>query len=200
MIPNRFKTGLVTLSAALAITLSSCGDAMTYSDYQEKEEDAIEGFIKSKNISVAGSMPETDGEWLNGDGKEIYYLYPSGKAKGLYYHQIKLGEGDLVPQDNWIAYVRYVGYSLENGNMIYNCTAQYAPDPQCFRLNSKASEAIFGIGFQQAVKNMRVGGKCRAIIPFDIGNSNNVTIKGNSTSDAGDYRTMYYEIELVGLE
>jgi len=173
---------------------------MTYSDYQEKEEDAIEGFIKSKNISVAGSMPETDGEWLNGDGKEIYYLYPSGKAKGLYYHQIKLGEGDLVPQDNWIAYVRYVGYSLENGNMIYNCTAQYAPDPQCFRLNSKASEATFGIGFQQAVKNMRVGGKCRAIIPFDIGNSNNVTIKGNSTSDAGDYRTMYYEIELVGLE
>ncbi len=196
---NRLRNTFISLSAAILTLLPSCGDTKTYSDYQDDEEKAIERFINSRGITIAGSMPETDGEWLNSAGKEEYFLYTTGKAKGLYYHQVKKGDGDMYPQDNWTAYIRYVGYDM-SGNMIYNCTAQYTPDPQCFRLNSKASDATFGQGFQQAVRNLRVGGKCKVIIPFNIGNSDNTTIKGNSTSDAGDYRTMYYEIELVGLE
>ncbi len=196
---NRLKIAFVTFSTALMTVFSGCGDAMTYADYQEEEDEAIEKFINDRHISIVGTMPETDGEWLTDSGKEVYYLYASGKSKGLYFHQIKKGEGDMVPQNNWTAYIRYVGYNME-GRMLYNCTAQYAPDPQSFRLCSDPSNSTFGIGFQEAVKNLRVGGKCKVIIPFDIGNSSNVTISGYSTTDAGEYRTMYYEIELVGLE
>ncbi len=196
---NLLKKAFVSLSTVFVASLMGCGDTMTYSDYQEEEDEAIEKFINDRHISVVGEMPGSDGEWLNGEGKEIYCLYASGKAKGLYYHQVKKGDGDIIPQNDWTAYVRYVGYGM-NGNMIYNCTSQYAPDPQCFKLSSNASDATFGVGFQQAVKNLRVGGKCKVIIPFDIGNSDNVTIKGYTTSDVGEYRTMYYEIELVGLE
>lgn len=196
---NHLKFAFVSLSTAILTTLSGCGDTITYADYQEEEEEAIEKFISAKHISVVGSMPETDGEWLNNSGNEIYYLYASGKTKGLYYHQIKKGEGDVLPQNNWTAYVRYVGYDMK-GNMIYNCTSQYAPDPQSFKIKTDASGLTFGPGFQQAVKNLRVGGKCKVIIPFDIGNSDNITIKGHATSDENEYRTMYYEIELVGLE
>lgn len=196
---NRLRTTFISLSTALLSLLPSCGDTKTYSDYQDEEDEAIERFINSKGISIVGTMPETDGEWLNKNGKEEYFLYTSGKAKGLYYHQVKKGEGDLAPQNNWTAYIRYVGYNMK-GDMIYNCTAQYAPDPQSFKISSTSSDQTFGVGFQQAVKNLRIGGKCKVIIPFDIGNSENTTIKGYITSDEGEYRTMYYEIELVGLE
>ena len=198
---NRLKKTFITLSAALLATLSSCGDTVTYSDHKEDEKDAIESFIKSKHISVAGSMPETDDEWVNEKGEEIYFHYTSGRSRGLYYHQVKKGEGEMIPQDDWTAYVRYVGYQM-NGDMLYNCTAQYSPDPQSFKIQPRATEneLTFGTGFQQAVKNLRVGGKCKIIIPFEIGNGSNVTIKGVASSDVDEYRPMYYEIELVGLE
>lgn len=184
------------LSMAIFASLIGCGDAKTYSDYVDDEDNAIENFIKSHNISVQGSMPEGDSTWLNESGKEIYYLYASGKSEGLYYHQVKKGDGE-APKENWTAYVRYAGYTLE-GRMLYNCTAQYAPDPQSLKITSSGS--TFGVGFQQALKNLRVGGKCKVIIPFSIGNENNLTLTGVTMSDANEYRPMYYEIELVGLE
>lgn len=198
---NRLKNILVSITTVFLATLSSCGDTMTYSDHKDDEKEAIENFIKSKNIAVIGSMPETDDEWIDNDGREIYYYYSSGRSRGLYYHQIKKGEGDVIPQDGWTAYVRYAGYRM-NGDMLYNCTAQYAPDPQSFKIQPRATdnELTFGTGFQQAVKNLRIGGKCKIIVPFEIGNSDNTTLKGVLTSDAGEYRPMYYEIELVGLE
>ncbi len=191
---NRLKAAV--LSTAIFASFINCGDAKTYSDYVDDEDNAIENFIKSHNITVQGSMPETDSIWVDESGNEIYYLYASGKSEGLYYHQIRKGDGE-TPKDNWTAYVRYAGYTLE-GRMLYNCTAQYAPDPQNFKVNPSGS--TFGVGFQQAIKNLRVGGKCKVIIPFSIGNESNVTITGVSMSDANEYRPMYYEIELVGLE
>lgn len=197
---SKFKWAAMALSSILFLTISGCGGkTVTYSDHLDDEDEAIEKFLKEHNIATVGTMPSDSGNWVNEQGKEVYYLYASGKAEGLYYHQVKLGEGTLVPQKNWTAYVRYVGYTL-TGNMQYNCTAQYSPDPQCFKITSDASNSVFGEGFQQAVKNLRVGGKCKVIIPFKIGNENNVTITGSSISDANEYRPMYYEIELVGLE
>ena len=46
---NRIRTMVVTFSTALIAAFSSCGDTMTYSDYQDKEEESIENFIKTKN-------------------------------------------------------------------------------------------------------------------------------------------------------
>lgn len=198
MISKRIKLAILSLSTILCASFVGCSKTMTYSDYQENQDEAIEKFIKNHNIAVEGSLLPDTGNWVNTKGQEVYALYASGKAKGLYYHQVRLGDG-AVPQDNWTAFVRYVGYKLD-GNMQYNCTAQYSPDPQCFKLTNDASSSTFGTGFQQAVKNLRVGGKCKVIIPFKIGNGSNIDITGTSYSDMSEYRPMYYEIELVGLE
>ena len=184
--------------ALLALLPLSCKDSETYADYVESEKEEIATFITSNNIAVTEKMPEGTGQWKDGD-RELYYNYTSGKADGLYYHQEELGDGDLVPQNNWTAYVRYVGYTL-SGKEIYNCTARYSPDPQGFVLLNSPYGTRFGVGFQQAVKNLRVGGHCKVIIPFDIGNSYNITINGGNRSDIDNKQPMLYEIWLVGLE
>ena len=184
--------------ALLALLPLSCKDSETYADYVESEKEEIATFITSNNIAVTEKMPEGTGQWKDGD-RELYYNYTSGKADGLYYYQVELGDGDLVPQNNWTAYVRYVGYTL-SGKEIYNCTARYSPDPQGFVLLNSPYGTRFGVGFQQAVKNLRVGGHCKVIIPFDIGNSYNITINGGNRSDIDNKQPMLYEIWLVGLE
>lgn len=184
--------------ALLALLPLSCKDSETYADYVESEKEEIATFITSNNIAVTEKMPDGTGQWKDGD-RELYYNYTSGKADGLYYHQVELGDGDLVPQNNWTAYVRYVGYTL-SGKEIYNCTARYSPDPQGFVLLNSPYGTRFGVGFQQAVKNLRVGGHCKVIIPFDIGNSYNITINGGNRSDIDNKQPMLYEIWLVGLE
>lgn len=199
ILKSKVKIAALALTSLLYVTFSGCGKTMTYSDHLDEEDNQIENFIKDHHITTVGTMPADSGDWVDSNGNEIYYLYASGKAEGLYYHQVKLGEGTTAPQKNWTAYVRYVGYTL-TGTMRYNCTAQYSPDPQSFKITSDASGSTFGEGFQQAVKNLRVGGKCKVIIPFKIGNESNVTITGSTLSDAEEYRPMYYEIELVGLE
>lgn len=184
--------------ALLGLFISSCKDTETYADYVENEKEEIASFITTKNISVTENMPTGEGKWEDG-GREVYYHYTSGKSDGLYYHQIELGDGDLVPQNNWTAYVRYIGYTL-SGKEVYNCTAKYSPDPQGFVLLNSPYGSKFGIGFQQAVKNLRVGGHCKVIIPFDLGNSYNITINGGKRSDLDNKQPMFYEIWLVGLE
>jgi hypothetical protein len=184
--------------ALLGLLPLSCKDTETYADYVESVKEEIATFITSNNIAVTEKMPEGTGQWKDGD-RELYYNYTSGKADGLYYHQVELGDGDLVLQNNWTAYVRYVGYTL-NGKEIYNCTARYSPDPQGFVLLNSPYGTRFGVGFQQAVKNLRVGGHCKVIIPFDIGNSYNIAINGGNRSDIDNKQPMLYEIWLVGLE
>ena len=65
---------------------------------------------------------------------------------------------------------------------------------------SNAAGASYGVGFQQAVKNLRVGGHCQVIIPFKLANNNLVTISGTRRSDASNYQPMFYDIWLVALE
>lgn len=196
---SQLKIATVSLSSLLCAAMVSCGDTMTYADHQDKEDEDIENFIKTHKVEVVNIMPQDSGEWVNESHNDIYFHYTSGKAKDLYYHQVELGDGEMVPQNNWTAYVRYVGYTL-SGNMVYNCTAQYSPDPQSFKIKADAEGETFGPGFQQAIKNLRVGGKCKVVIPFKIGNEANITISGTSVSDVEEFRPMYYEIELVALE
>ncbi len=197
---NRFKEvkrGLLILACVLS--LFSCKDSgKTYSDWLEEEEDAIESFIKGKNISVTTSLPTGTSEWMDGQ-KRLFYKYETGDLSGLYYHQVELGTG-REPETNWRAYVRYKGYTLD-GTLIYDCTSAVSPDPLSFTLVQKPSTGYsYGMAFQNAVRNLRVGGHCQIIIPFGLANGSLTTVKGGKRSDAEEHRPMYYDIWLVGLE
>lgn len=187
------------LFAALACCFASgCKKSNTYADYVEKEDDLIDGFISRQKIAVTGSMPESEEEWKDGD-KDLYYLYSYGKSDGLYFHLCEKGDGDQTPQANWTAYVRYRGTSLD-GTIVYDCTSTVNPDPLSFVIQKDAHGHTYGRGFQEAVKNLRVGGHCKVIIPFSLANGKLTTVSGVLRSDYENYQPMFYEIWLVGLE
>lgn len=180
------------------ISFYSCKKSDTYADYVEMENEAIDSYLSSNKIKVVSEMPQGKGEWMDGDRK-VFYLYEIGKSDGLYYHQVELGDGDQIPQANWTAYVRYKGYTL-NGELLYDCTSSRNPDPLSFVIAEDALNQTYARGFQQAVKNLRVGGHCQVIIPFDIGNGDLKTVSGSVRSDSRTKQPMFYDIWLVGLE
>ena len=173
------------LFAASIFVVASCSKTKTYEDYLKEERENISKYISANNISVQNFKPTGDGEWKTADGRDIYFQSPSG----LYFHQIELGEGTVEPVVGYTALVRYIGTTL-SGVQVYNCTPMYAPDPESFEISSNASGKKFGIGFQEAVRYLRVGGHCKTILPFNAGNS----------AEAYNYTPMVYEIWLVGLE
>lgn len=182
----------------LPLLIFSCKKSDTYADYMEDEDEKIDSYISRENIAVTGTMPTSSTKWKDGD-KDLYYLYGSGKSDGLYFHLIDAGSGDIVPETNWTAYVRYTGTTLD-GDLVYDCTAARNPDPLSFVVQDDAHGQAYGRGFQQAVRNLRVGGHCKVIIPFAIGNGMLPTISGGLRSDYSNYQPMVYEIWLVGLE
>ncbi|MBR2261853.1 MAG: DUF4827 family protein [Paludibacteraceae bacterium] len=193
------KNIIVVCACMCMSLLVGCRKSETYADYLEAQEEAIDEFVSKNNIKVVGTMPEGEtSEWMS-DGQKVFYLYNSGDAEGLYYHQVELGTGDMKPQNNYTALVRYRGSKL-SGELIYACTVDVSPDPVSFVLLSDAEGATLSTGFQQAVKNLRVGGHCQVIIPFSIGNSDLVTVKGGVFSDSKNRVPMFYDIWLVGLE
>lgn len=196
---RKYGIGKVWLLLLLFPVMFSCKKSDTYADYMENEDDKIASFISREDVAVTGSMPTSTSKWKSEDGKDLYYLYSTGKADGLYFHLIDQGTGDLVPQTNWTAYVRYKGTTLD-GELIYDCTSSRNPDPLSFVIQDDALGQIYGRGFQQAVRNLRVGGHCKVIIPFAIGNGLLTTISGGLRSDYSNYQPMVYEIWLVGLE
>lgn len=179
----------------VAVSFLSCSKTKSYADYVNEQNDAIDDYISRNKIKVVYIMPETDGEWLTEDGDPIYYL----DHQGLYYHQIKKGDGDIIPKTGYKAYVRYVGNDLY-GNQIYNHSSKAVADPVSFTLLSSPSNSTYGVGFQTAVKNMRSGGHCKTIIPFTIGNGTDKTVSSVAGSDVMSYRPMEYEIWLTNVE
>lgn len=189
--------GNLKLCVSFAILLlvgASCSRTKSYADYVNDENSAIDGYLKKENVMVVNTLPEEDGEWLTEDGRPIYFK----DSYGMYYHQIKKGEGTMRPQTGYRAYVRYIGRDL-HGDVYYNCTSQNSADPTSFTLSAK-SGSLYGVGFQNSVRLMRAGGSCRVIIPFSVGNGQNLTLSGISTSDMGEYRPMVYDIWLVNVE
>ena len=191
------RKGLLILACALS--LFSCKDSgKTYAEWLEDEEEDIESFIKGKNISVTTSMPTGSSEWMDGN-KRLFYKYETGELDGLYYHQVEKGTG-REPEINWRAYVRYKGYLL-NGTLLYDCTSAVSPDPLSFVLVQNPSSGYsYGMAFQHAVRNLRVGGHCQIIVPFSLANGTLTTVTGGKRSDATEHKAMYYDIWLVGLE
>ena len=182
---------------AVVAALCACKKSNTYADYVEDEDEKIDNFISSKKIKVVTEMPEKMEDWMDGE-YTVYYLYTSGKADGLYFHLDSLGSGDEVPEANWTAYVRYRGYDLL-GTLWYSCWNDVSPDPVSFVIQKDAGGSTYGRGFQQAVKNLRVGGACKVIIPFSIANQTLATVAGGVRSDYSLYQPAYYEIKLEQL-
>lgn len=192
---NIFKTVIVGMMCVL--TLSACKKSNTYADYKETEDEAIAAYLDNHNIIVTKAEPQSDEEWLE-DGREVYCTYNSSKMDGLYFHLCERGEG-RTPEVNWTAYVRYIGTNTK-GSEYYNCTASYSPDPLSFVVRDNAVGERYGSGFQEAVKKLKVGGHCKVIIPFSLGNSSLTTVSGGVFSDRANYQTMCYEIWLVAVE
>ena len=181
----------------LILSLNACKKSNTYADYKEDEDEAIASFISKNNIKVTSVEPDSDEDWVE-DGRDVYCLYTSTKSDGLYFHLCERGDGQS-PEVNWTAYVRYVGTTM-SGKEYYNCTSSFSPDPLSFVVQSNASGETYGKGFQEAVKKLKVGGHCKVIIPFSLGNSTLTMTTGGTFSDMGNYKPMYYEIWLVGVE
>jgi FKBP-type peptidyl-prolyl cis-trans isomerase len=179
----------------MLVGLLSCSKTKTYADYLEEERKNIKNYINSNQIEIRMTQPEGDGEWKTDDGRDIYFL----SASGLYYHQIDKGAGDRTPVVRSTVYVRYKGEKL-SGEVLYNTMYDQAADPDYFVVVSNASTAKFGIGFQEAVRNLTKGGHCKVIIPFTIGNGYNQTIQGTSIADAANYTPMVYEIILENIQ
>lgn len=189
---KHLKIAFLLLSSILFI--ASCSKTKTYADYLKEERENIKRYINNNAIEVQNARPEGTGEWKTEDGRDLYFQ----TATGLYYHQILLGEGRIPKVGNEVQ-VRYVGKEL-SGAVIYDCTDRYSPNPQSFYLVTSPSGQRFGVGFQEAVKYLQVGGRCRIILPFNIGNGTNLTLEEISRSDAMNYTPMIYEIELISLD
>jgi FKBP-type peptidyl-prolyl cis-trans isomerase len=161
----------------------------------KEERKNIAAYISANDISVQHSKPEGTGRWQTEDGRDIYFQ----SSSSLYYHQIELGDGSGELVNGSTAYIRYIGTTLF-GVEVYNSTNRVSPDPDFLTISSNPSGRRLGAGFQEAVRNMRVGGHCKVIIPFNIGNGSNWTVSGTVFSDMHNYVPMVYEIWLVGVE
>ena len=184
------------LSFLSILTIASCSKTKTYADYLKEERENIEKYISANNISVQNSKPEGTGKWQTADGRDIYYL---SSWTGAYYHQIERGDGPQEPEVGYTVYVRYTGKDLFGAEM-YDYTLKSSPDPDSFEISSSPGGKRFGTGFQEAVRNMRAGGHCKVIIPFNAGNGSNWTVSGTAVSDTYNYTPMVYEIWLMRVE
>jgi len=191
----------VFLSFLSILTIASCSKTKTYADYLKEERKNIAAYISANNISVLSAIsiqdsePRGTGKWQTDDGRDIYCQLPSS----LYYHEIEQGDGPDEPKVGSTVLVRYIGTTLF-GAEIYNCTNKISPNPDSFVISSSPSGKQFGTGFQEAVRNMRAGGHCKVIIPFNIGNGSNWTVSGTAYSDTYNYTPMVYEIWLIRVE
>ncbi len=189
---------VVFVSLAAVLAFSSCDRDKRYADYVHDENELMDKFIKRKKIKVVSFRPENiQGEWLDENGDTIYYKTPSG----LLYHQISLGDTTAPePKISSRAYVRYDGYNLWD-QLVYSTSEKYSVSPQSFLIQSSpGSSYTYGVGFQEAVRYLRKGGKCKALISFKIGNGENSTINNRVLSDKDQYTPMLYEIRLVNVE
>ncbi len=186
----------IALFTWLTVTVSvSCSKRKTYADYLEDERKRIASYIDANHIQVEHSKPEGDGKWVTEDGRDIYYL----SSSGLYYHQIEQGDGLIAPVVGYEASVRYIGTTL-SGTVVYDYSPKYQANPASFGISSNPKGKTYGIGFQEAVKYMRAGGRCKIIVPFNLGNGGNYTFSGTVFSDADNYTPMVYEIWLIHVE
>ena len=83
------------------------------------------------------------------------------QPSGLYYIEKELGDGDSV-QNGDLVYVHYVIYNL-NDELIESSYEYGQPLPFVYGDNQMIA------GIEEAVGYMKVGGKCKIIVPSQLG-------------------------------
>ena len=83
------------------------------------------------------------------------------QPSGLYYIEKELGDGDSV-QNGDLVYVHYVIYNL-NDELIESSYEYDQPLPFIVGENQMIA------GIEEAVSYMKVGGKCKIIVPSQLG-------------------------------
>lgn len=130
-------------------------DIMTSEEYEEeqrilKEEEEA---LKAKRLE---EEPRKIAKYLKNNDIKV-----SPKSSGLYFIENKVGDGDYV-QDGDMVLIHYIIYNLD-GEQIESSYEYENPLPFVYGDNQMLQ------GIEEAVGYMRVGGKCRIIVPSYLG-------------------------------
>lgn len=180
----------------VALTSVSCREN-NYADYVREEDKAIDNYFKSINAVVVADKPaKAQNEWLDADGRKIFYRTPSG----LYYHQVYLGDTTSTkPIVSSTAYVRYSAKDL-NGGLVYSCEEKYSANPVGVFIQGSYISDIYGVGFQESVMNLYKGGVCESVVSFKIKNNYTSTIDSKVSKADLEYTPMLYNIRVVNVQ
>ena len=129
-------------------------DIMTSEEF-EKEEKAREEALKAEDMKRLAEEPANMARFIK---EHDVNVEPS--KTGVYYLEIKTGDG-LAPEDGDLASIYYRMYNTDDKLIDSN----YDNEPLSFVVGSK--EMVPGI--DEAVRNMKVGGKSTIIVPSAMG-------------------------------
>ena len=153
-------------------------DIMTSDEYEEEQKMLIEQEEKEKAERLK-EEPARIAKYLKENNISV-----SPKSSGLYYIETLAGTGDTVQNGDAVA-VHYSIYNIEN-ELIESSYRYGQPLPFIYGSNQMIP------GLEEAVSYMRVGGKCRIIVPSKLG-FGDIKIDENLPANS----TVIIDLELV---
>lgn len=126
------------------------------SDEYEKELKMIEEENERKKTERLQKEPQEIAKYLKNNKIDIL-----SKPSGLYFIETKAGEGEIAEYGDLIS-VHYVIYNLDNE--VIESSYEYG-QPLSFVYGENQMIA----GIEEAVSYMKVGGKCKIIVPSQLG-------------------------------
>ncbi len=171
------KKSVIYVLAVLAVVMSSCESATTYSDLLAKEKELIQDYIKREGIQIVDEVPA---DW----GEKIYCSVEG--YDNLYYHMVSLGDTTSTPIDTYNTIVlRYREYTLTTyPDTISFWTTEDSTNPVEFRYYDTSTGVP--TAWHIIVGLMKYSGsECKFICPSKLGSSTantNVTPYGYDMS------------------
>lgn len=155
----------ILLTLMIVVFSTACNKGKTYSQLQDEEQVVIENYIKSNNIQVVTTLPES-GEW----GENVYYKSPSG----LYFHMINEGvKTDSIRSNTQVGF-RYIERNIDEKNSIrrQNWEPRDFKEPITFIYGSASVSLYMGVGLQEAIGLMKYKySEAIAIVPSGLNTS-----------------------------
>jgi len=171
--------------AGLFLTVS-CKDRMTYADYLDREEEAIDLFIESNNLTILRDFP-SDSTF----GENEFYKDP---ATGVYFHIIDYGNKSQELQWKEEVYVRFSGlhyFNTDDTTRYSNFRSLYAEEFKYIGpVNTSTKSNYTTPGWVVPLNYVGHNGRVKMIIPFNMG----------SSYDQSQYEPTYYDLVLYRFE